>query len=72
MIMDNASFHQSQRTRELLKSSRCRIFFYRHTHRIFWANMKRWIRKKIECFQGLYQSISVFLLYHNTTAFTVA
>ena len=68
--MDNASFHKSQRTRELIESVGCRIIFLPpyspHLNPIekFWANMKRWIRqqieRKIKCCQDLFQAISAF------------
>ncbi|WP_084024539.1 transposase [Holospora obtusa] len=52
--------------RELLESAGCRIIFLSpyspdlNPIEKFWKNMKRWIRQKIECFQGLYQSINAF------------
>jgi transposase len=77
VIMDNASFHKSQRTRELIESVSCRIIFLPpyspdlNPIEKFWANMKRWIRQQIEFCQGLYQAISAFLVYYNSTAFTI-
>ena len=47
VIMDNASFHKSQRTKELIKSVGCRIIFLPpyspdlNPIEKFWANMKR-------------------------------
>ena len=64
--MDNASFHKSQRTKELIESVGCRIIFLPpyspdlNPIEKFWANMKRWIRQQIEFCQGLYQTISSF------------
>ena len=66
VIMDNASFHKSQRTRELIESVGCRIIFLPpyspdlNPIEKFWANMKRWIRQQIECCQDLFQAISAF------------
>ena len=68
VIMDNASFHKSQRTRELIESVGCRIIFLPpyspdlNPIEKFWANMKRWIRQQIEFCQGLYQTISAFFV----------
>ena len=66
VIIDNASFHKSQRTRELIESVGCRIIFLPpyspdlNPIEKFWANMKRWIRQQIEFYQSLYQAISAF------------
>ena len=68
VIMDNASFHKSQRTRELIESVGCRIIFLPpyspdlNPIEKFGANMKRWIRQQIEFCQGLYQTISAFFV----------
>lgn len=50
VVMDNAAFHKSQKTRELLESVGCRLIFlppyspdYNPIEK-FWANMKRWIK----------------------------
>ena len=34
VVMDNASFHKSQKTRELIESVGCKLIFYHHIHRI--------------------------------------
>jgi len=51
VIMDNASFHKSQKTRELIESAGCKLIFlppysqdYNPIEK-FWANMKRWIQE---------------------------
>ena len=58
VIMDNASFHKSQRTKELIESVGCRVIFLPpyspdlNPIEKFWANMKRWIRQQIAFCDG--------------------
>jgi transposase len=53
VVMDNASFHKSQNTRELIESIGCKLIFLPpyspdlNPIEKFWANMKRWIRDNI-------------------------
>ena len=68
VVMDNASFHKSQKTRELIESVGCRVIFlppyspdYNPIEK-FWANMKRWIKNRITPFDKLYEVIEVFFL----------
>lgn len=66
VIMDNASFHKSQKTRELIESVGCKLIFLPpyspdlNPIEKFWANMKRWIKQQIERFNGLHQAINTF------------
>jgi len=66
VIMDNASFHRSQRTKDLIESVNCRIIFLPpyspdlNPIEKFWANMKRWIKDKISDFIQLYDAIAHF------------
>jgi transposase len=66
VIMDNAAFHKSQKTQELIESVGCRIIFLPpyspdlNPIEKFWANMKRWIKNKIDQIGCLYNSISSF------------
>ena len=66
VIMDNAAFHRSQKTRELIESVGCRVIFLPpyspdlNPIEKFWANMKRWIKQQIECCKGLYHAINTF------------
>ncbi len=66
VIMDNASFHKSQKTRQLIESVGCRLIFLPpyspdlNPIEQFWANMKRWIRRKISEFGELYKTICAF------------
>ena len=69
VIMDNASFHKSLKTKELIESVGCKIMFLPtyspdfNPIEKFWANMKRWIRNNIietvKC-DKLYEVICTF------------
>jgi transposase len=66
VIMDNATFHKSQRTRDLIESVGCRIIFLPpyspdlNPIETFWANMKRWIRSKVSDIQSVQTTIDMF------------
>ena len=66
VIMDNAAFHRSQRTRQLIEDAGCKLIFLPpyspdlNPIEKFWANMKRWIKDKINNFTELYNVISAF------------
>ena len=66
VIMDNASFHKSQKTKELIESVGCKLIFLApyspdlNPIEKFWANMKRWIKDKISDFTKLYEAITTF------------
>jgi transposase len=68
VIMDNASFHKSQRTKELIESVGCKLIFLPpyspdfNPIEKFWANMKRWIKSKIDLVGDMYQTIAEFFL----------
>ena len=72
VIMDNASFHKSQRTKELIESVGCRIIFLPpyspdlNPIEKFWANMKRWIKNKINEFTNLYEALKKFFIAPNS------
>lgn len=73
VIMDNASFHKSKKTRELIESVKCRIIFLPpyspdlNPIEKFWANMKRWIEHNIINFNALFDAISYFFKMPNST-----
>jgi len=73
VIMDNAAFHKSQKTKELIESVGCRLIFLPpyspdlNPIEKFWANMKRWIKQKIENFKHLFDSIAFFFKYAIST-----
>ena len=72
VIMDNASFHKSQRTRELIESVGCELIFLPpyspdfNPIEKFWANMKRWIRRQITDASQLYETITMFFQLPNS------
>ena len=73
VIMDNASFHKSQRTRELIESVGCKLIFLPpyspdlNPIEKFWANMKRWIKNNIFSFDKLYEALANFFSRANST-----
>jgi transposase len=66
VVMDNASFHKSQKTKDLIESVGCKIIFLPpyspdlNPIEKFWANMKRWIRGQISEFAHLYHALVKF------------
>ena len=73
VIMDNASFHKSQRIRDLIESVGCRLIFLPpyspdlNPIEKFWANMKRWIKGKITQFHQLYDALFYFFNSQTST-----
>ena len=73
VIMDNAAFHRSQKTKDLIESVGCKIIFLPpyspdlNPIEKFWANMKRWIKNKINQFDKLYDAIACFFKISNPT-----
>jgi transposase len=66
VVMDNASFHKSQKTKELIESVGCKVIFLPpyspdlNPIEKFWANMKRWIKSRIQRFNKLYEALVLF------------
>lgn len=66
VVMDNASFHKSAKTRELIEAVGCRVLFLPpyspdlNPIEQFWANMKRWIKTRIPNFDKFYDAIVAF------------
>jgi len=66
VVMDNASFHKSEKTKALIESASCTLIFLPpyspdlNPIEKFWANMKRWIKNKTQDIERLYQSIQQF------------
>ena len=64
--MDNASFHNSEKTQKLIESVDCGVIFLPpyspdlNPIEKFWANMKRWIKSNIAAFDDLYDAIASF------------
>ncbi len=73
VVMDNAAFHKSVKTKELIESVGCKIIFLPpyspdlNPIEKFWANIKRWIKLKIENFEHLFDSIVFFFKYAMST-----
>jgi transposase len=71
VVMDNATFHKSEKVKELIESVGCELIFLPpyspdlNPIEKFWANMKRWIKSGIHHFDKLHQAISTFLLLPN-------
>ena len=68
VILDNASFHKSRKTVELIESVGCFVIFLPpyspdlNPIEKFWANMKRWIKQNIVQFNSLYEALSAFFV----------
>ena len=66
VIMDNAAFHRSQTTRDLIESVGCKLIFLPpyspdlNPIEKFWANMKRWVRQQVQSFSDLYSATDAF------------
>lgn len=66
IILDNASFHKSQKIKDLIESVGCHIIYLPpyspdfNPIEKFWANMKRWIKDNIDNFNDLYVTIQNF------------
>jgi len=68
VIMDNAAFHKSDRTRTLIESVGCKLIFLPpyspdlNPIEKFWANMKRWIKQQLSSYSDLFSAIQAFFL----------
>jgi transposase len=66
VVLDNATFHKSNRTKELIESAGCTLLFLPpyspdfNPIEQFWARMKKWIRQKISHFDDLKSAIDAF------------
>jgi transposase len=71
VVMDNAAFHKSQKTQELIESVGCKVIFLPpyspdfNPIEKFWANMKRWIKDKITDIGTLYDALVQFFQIPN-------
>ena len=63
VILDNATFHKSQKTKELVRTAGCRLLFLPpyspdlNPIERFWANLKRTIRENLKKFKTLSETI---------------
>ena len=69
VIMDNASFHKSEKIKEAIESVGCKLIYLPpyspdlNPIEKFWANMKRWIRSHFDLFGSLLDSLYFFFNY---------
>lgn len=69
VVMDNATFHRSQKTRELIESVGCKLIFLPpyspdlNPIEKFWANMKRWIKDNTSGSNTLSDLIDTFFQF---------
>ncbi|WP_407636442.1 transposase [Holospora undulata] len=72
-MMDNVSFHRSEKSRELIESVKCSIIFLPpyssdlNPIEKFWANMNRGIECNILNFNALFDAISWLFKISNST-----
>jgi len=63
VVMDNASFHKSQRTQDLIEQAGCTLLFLPpyspDLNKIekFWARLKTYLRKTLDTFDGLWDAV---------------
>jgi transposase len=68
VIMDNATFHKSQDSQQLIKQAGCRILFLPpyspdlNPIEIFWANFKKIVRSNLEKLKTLAEAIDFSFL----------
>ena len=73
VVMDNATFHRSQKIKDLIESVKCKVIFLPpyspdlNPIEKFWANMKRWIKGKIAQFDRLYDALCQFFNAQTST-----
>jgi transposase len=63
VIIDNASFHKSSRTRTLIEEAECQLLFLPpyspDLNKIekFWARLKRYLRRTLDQFEHLWDAV---------------
>ena len=73
VVMDNAAFHKSQKIKDLIESVGCKVIFLPpyspdlNPIEKFWANLKRWIKSNISCFDRLYDALVDFFKTQTST-----
>jgi transposase len=73
VILDNASFHKSIKTKELLESVGCKLLFLPpyspdlNPIEKFWATMKRWIRRRVTQVEKLFDTVCSFFSVSNSS-----
>lgn len=72
VILDNATFHKSERTKNLIESAGCELLFLPpyspelNPIEKLWANLKRWIKKYFPVMQDTYFAIQLFFTILNS------
>lgn len=68
IIMDNATFHKSEKTRQIIAEAKCELV-YLPTYspelnpiEKYWAKLKRWLRENKDRFNDLLEAIKSFLV----------
>jgi transposase len=68
VIMDNATFHKTERTKKLIEEAGCQLVYLPayspdlNPIEKYWANMKRWLRDNRVKFNRLLDAINQFFL----------
>ena len=68
VVMDNASYHKSEKTKKLKEKAKCELLFLPpyspqlNPIEIFWANFKRMLTKIIDNFEKLADAIDYLFL----------
>lgn len=72
VILDNATFHKSEKTRSLIEAAQCELIFLPsyspdlNPIEIFWANLKSKVRENLKTFSSLSQAIdAAFIMLEN-------
>jgi transposase len=70
VVMDNATFHKSAKTRELIQSARCKLVFLPpyspdlNPIEIFWANFKKKLSQTLHHFSSLSHALDNLFKQH--------
>lgn len=68
VIMDNAKFHKSNKTKELIEKVQCKLLYLPayspdlNPIEQYWAKMKRWLRENRDKFSDLFDALKTFLV----------
>jgi transposase len=66
VVLDNASFHKSDKIKKLIESAGCKVIFLPpyspdlNPIEHVWANLKRFLRKCCQTFSSLWEAIGAF------------
>jgi transposase len=68
IIMDNATFHKSPKTRQLIAGAKCELVYLPayspelNPIEKYWAKMKKWLRENRDRFNDILEAIKSFLV----------